>query len=225
MFDCANVEMRELLPDLAAGKLDAATRARVERHVASCAECTSELETLRLVQSAYAAAPTVDVRRIVAALPTAVPAVPPVPLHHPHAGKPIKRWSGWRVAAALTMITVGGFSLAVAHRWSTNAPLRDSTGVVAAVDTPRAEPAAPAETGSAPSVVKDTSRPANRSGRAPDISSAKPQLAFAGGIDDMDDASIKALLGALDEMDRESLAPSAEPDSTPVLPAIRTGER
>ena len=52
MFDCANVEMRELLPDLAAGTLDAATRARVEHHVASCAECTSELETLRLVRGA-----------------------------------------------------------------------------------------------------------------------------------------------------------------------------
>jgi anti-sigma factor RsiW len=222
MFDCANVEMRELLPDLAAGTLDAATRARVERHVASCAECMSELETLRLVRSAYATAPAVDVRRIVAVLPKAVP---PVPSHQPHAGKPIKRWIGWRVAAGLTMITVGGFSLAVAHRWSTNAPPPDSTAVVAAVDTPRAEPATPAETGSSRSVVKDTSRPANRSGRRPPISSAKPQLAFAGGIDDMDDASIKALLGALDEMDRESLAPSAEPDSTPVLPVIKTGER
>ena len=41
MFDCANVEMRELLPDLVAGTLDAATRARVERHHATCAECAS----------------------------------------------------------------------------------------------------------------------------------------------------------------------------------------
>ena len=73
MFDCANVEMRELLADLAAGTLDDATRVRVERHVASCAECASELETLRLVRSAYAATPTVDVRRIVAALPKPVP--------------------------------------------------------------------------------------------------------------------------------------------------------
>ena len=52
MFDCANVEMRELLPELASGTLDAATRARVEQHVASCVECASELETLRLVRSA-----------------------------------------------------------------------------------------------------------------------------------------------------------------------------
>src|SRR6476659_2622744 len=104
MFDCANVEMRELLPELAAGTLDAATRARVEQHVASCAECVSELETLRLVRSAYASAPAVDVRRIVAALPKAAP---PAPGAAP-TRKPITRWMDWRVAAALTMITVGG---------------------------------------------------------------------------------------------------------------------
>ena len=65
MFDCADVEIRELLPDLAAGSLDDSTRARVEHHVASCAECASELETLRLVRSAYAATPSVDVQWIV----------------------------------------------------------------------------------------------------------------------------------------------------------------
>jgi hypothetical protein len=52
----------------------------------------------------------------------------------------------------------------------------------------------------------------------------KAQLAFAGGMDDMDDTSIKALLGALDEMDRAPVAPSEEPDPTPVLPVIKTGQ-
>lgn len=40
----------------------------------------------------------------------------------------------------------------------------------------------------------------------------------------MDDVSIKALLGALDEMDRAPVAPSEEPDPTPVLPVIKTGQ-
>jgi hypothetical protein len=53
----------------------------------------------------------------------------------------------------------------------------------------------------------------------------KAQLAFAGGVEDMDDASIKALLGALEEMDRAPVAPSAEPDPTPVLPVIGIGQR
>jgi len=54
MSDCANVEMRELLPELAAGTLDAATRARVDEHLVDCADCASELETLRLVRAAFA---------------------------------------------------------------------------------------------------------------------------------------------------------------------------
>ena len=52
MSDCANIEMRELLPDLAAGTLDAHAHARVEAHLVGCADCASELETLRLVRRA-----------------------------------------------------------------------------------------------------------------------------------------------------------------------------
>jgi anti-sigma factor RsiW len=217
MFDCANVEMRELLPELAAGALDDATRARVERHVAACAECSSELETLRLVRSAYAATPAMDVRRIAAALPK------PVSLpQRAHTGQPVKRWVDWRVAAGLTMVSVGGLSLAVAHRRSTEARPRDSTVVASSVDTTRAQPAKPTGAAGPPSGGHDTTRRVNHSARTP---SPKAQLAFSGGTDDMDDASIKALLGALDEMDRAPLAPSEEPDPTPVLPVIRTGQR
>ncbi len=218
MFDCANVEMRELLPDLAAGTLDATTRAHVEHHVASCAECASELETLRLVRSAYAITPAVDVRRVVGALPK-VRSTTGAPR-----GKPIKRWIDWRVAAALTMITVGGLSLAVARRWSGDVAPPDSAAVGSSVDTPRALTPTVAAT-ERPSSVSSDSHRALRSGRPTASSPPKAQLAFTGGTDDLDDASIKALLGALDEMDRAPLAPSEEPDPTPVLPVIKTGVR
>src|SRR5215207_7109163 len=111
MFDCANIEMRELLPELAAGTLDAPTRARVEEHLLGCAECASELETLRAVRGAFASVPSVDVRRIVSSLPK--PAAPARAT--PQA--PVKRWVDWRIAAALTMITVGGLSVAVTGRF------------------------------------------------------------------------------------------------------------
>src|SRR5690349_5943869 len=106
MFDCANVEMRELLPELVAGTADASTRVRVEEHVAGCAECASELETLRLVRSAYASAPAIDVDRVVSALPK-----PPAARPSLSPAEPVKRWVDWRIAAALTMISVGGLSL------------------------------------------------------------------------------------------------------------------
>jgi anti-sigma factor RsiW len=219
MFDCADVEMRELLPDMAAGSLDDATRARVEQHLASCAECASELETLHLVRSAYATTPRVDVQRIVAALPKAVP----LP-ERTHGAQPVKRWIDWRVAAALTMISVGGFSLAVARHQSNETRPRDFAAAVASVDTQRAQPVKTAVSGGSPSSIHDTTRPVARSGRAASAPQPKAQLAFAGGTDDMDDASIKVLLGALDEMDRAPVAPSAEPDPTPVLPVIKTGQ-
>ena len=219
MFDCANVEMRELLPELAAGALDDATRARVERHVAACAECSSELETLRLVRSAYAATPAMDVRRIAAALPK------PVSLpQRAHTGQPVKRWVDWRVAAALTMISVGGLSLAVARHRSSELPPRNSVAARASMDTQHAQPTNSGLAERSSSRVHDTTRPVDRSGRATATSRPKAQLAFAGGTDDMDDTSIKALLGALDEIDRAPVAPSEEPDPTPVLPVIKTGQ-
>jgi len=220
MFDCADVEMRELLPGLAAGTLDDATRARVERHVASCAECASELETLRLVRSAYAARPNVDIGRIVAALPKPAPRA-----ERAHGGQGVKRWIDWRVAAALTMISVGGLSLAVARHRSTEPRPRNSVVALPSVDTqPPVQPTKTVGAERSPSGARDTTRSVDRSGRASATSRPKAQLAFAGGTDVMDDVSIKALLGALDEMDRAPVAPSEEPDPTPVLPVIKTGQ-
>lgn len=215
MFDCANVEMRELLPELVAGTLDVRTRARVEAHVASCAECASELETLRAVRSAFGTAPAIDVGRIVAALPK------PVAPRATSARPPIKRWLDWRIAAALTMITVGGLSLAVVNRLGRNdgayavppRVVQDSPAVVSPGPEPSPTTVTPPET--VPVVRNPKPNPAARA------ESAKAQLAFGGGVEDLDDASLRALLGALDDIDRAPVAPSAEPDRTPLLPVIK----
>ena len=206
MSDCANVEMRELLPELAAGALDGATRTGVEQHVAACAECASELEMLRLVRSAFGTAPEVDVARIVAALPrqSSVASVPA-------RATPVKPWMDWRIAAALTTITVGVLSLAVTQR----IPYRSEIGAHQPVAVPSNQPPGPVETAS----VSPTPRVTTRAARP------AAQLSFGGGVSDLDDASIRALLGALDEIDRAPVAPSAEPDRIPVLPVIKEGQR
>jgi hypothetical protein len=213
MFDCANVEMRELLPELVAGTPDARTRARVEEHVASCTECASELETLRAVRGAYSSAPAIDVRRVVAALPK--PAMASATARHT---APAKRWLDWRIAAAaaLTMITLGGLSVALSRRGHDAPPIQ----VVRRDTVPVVIPPAPI-----PAVVKsvDTTRPPTPKPR--NAGGPKAQLAFGGGVDDLDDASLRALMGALDEIDRAPVAPSAEPDRTPVLPVIKEGDR
>lgn len=215
MFDCANVEMRELLPGLVAGTADAATRARVEDHVASCAECASELETLRLVRSAYAAGPAIDVRRVVAALPK-----PPGALAHARRGAAGKRWADWRVAAALTTITVGALSLAVSQRSSTRVDdSRPDISITAPPITPAPERVAAGPRPAprrADSIGTHTARPSSAA-NAP----GKAQLSFGGGMSDLDDASIQQLLGVLDEIDHAPVAPSVEPDRSPVLPVIK----
>ena len=216
MFDCANVEMREVLPELAAGTLDARTRAQVEEHVASCAECASELETLKLVRGAYAAAPAIDVRRIVAALPKAPVAAPA------RTTAPVRRWMDWRVAAALTVITVGGLSVALNRGAKPDLPVQPESSLPINV--------AKAKIDSSTTVVvlpraNDTTRPEPPHTVARPSQNERVQLSFGGGVSDLDDASLKALLGALDEIDRAPVALSAEPDHAPVLPAGREGTR
>jgi hypothetical protein len=227
MFDCANVEMRELLPELVAGTLDATTRARVEEHVAACPECASELETLRLVRAAFARAPKIDASHVVASLPR-----PRAVVAAPQRNAKVIRWLDWRIAAALTTITVGGLSLVVGQR------MRDVTAVLpsdpAQVQSPLAtDPNAAGGGLPLPNkpVARDSQTPLTGMRSSTPVSAAaispaaKPQLSVGGGMGDLDDASLQSLLGALEEIDHAPVAPSAEPDRSPVLPVIKAGDR
>ena len=68
MSECTNGEMRDLLPELVNGRLDAETRQRVEAHVASCEECAAELALLRSLRPVLMRGPRIDARRIAAAV-------------------------------------------------------------------------------------------------------------------------------------------------------------
>jgi hypothetical protein len=227
MFDCANVEMRELLPELVAGTLDATMRARVEAHVAACPECASELETVRLVRAAFARAPKIDARRVVASLPR-----PRAVVATPQRNAKVIRWLDWRIAAALTTITVGGLSLAVSQR------MRDVTAVLPS-DSAQVQSPLATDPNAAGGGLPLPNKPVPRDRQTPPTGTrsstpvpaaavsppAKPQLSVGGGMGDLDDASLQSLLGALEEIDRAPVAPSAEPDRSPVLPVIKAGDR
>ena len=77
MTDCPNGDIRELLPDLLHGRLDATERAAVEAHLRACEVCRDELELLPRMQSALRRAPSVDVAAILAQIP---PYRPPQPI-------------------------------------------------------------------------------------------------------------------------------------------------
>jgi anti-sigma factor RsiW len=142
MIDCPNAEIRDRLPDFVHGQLGAAARAEVAAHTAICAACAAELALLRELRATLRAAPSVDVTRIVSALPAAPARVAP---RGPALARPTWRRFDWRVAAAVVAMAAAGGSVVVLSRYggtgdgapvpgSQVAQTPDSGGVAATTD-------------------------------------------------------------------------------------------
>jgi anti-sigma factor RsiW len=117
------LDIKELLPDLLHGKLDADARAQVEAHVAGCEECTEDLEVLRTVKSAAVFIPAIDVDRVVRQ-------IPPYRAIVPAAKAPGRsRIVSWLVAASLLVVVLGGGSLLMIQQKPTTHALALATGV------------------------------------------------------------------------------------------------
>src|SRR5206468_12747414 len=101
MNECADREIKELLPDLLHRTLRSEDRARVELHVAGCESCSEELSVLRAVKSAAVFAPVIDVGRIVRQIPPYARIVPTV---EAPARSRVRRWL---VAATAALLIVG----------------------------------------------------------------------------------------------------------------------
>ena len=116
MNSCSEVETREMLPDLLHDKLDAGTRARVERHIAGCEACGEELEVLRTVKAAATFAPKIDVNRVVGHIAPYAKIVPEVEAPRR------SRLVSWLVAASFLVVIAGGGSLLVVQQKDAVAP-------------------------------------------------------------------------------------------------------
>src|SRR5687767_2181563 len=228
MNDCVSTEMHDLLPDVVHGKLGAAKLAEVEAHVASCDACAAELELLRAVVASMPVPPSMDVQRIVAALPVA--AKQGLLLHRGNGDPasdspaPVRRSQGvWsspflRVAAAVVVVAAGGLSLLVGRDvLNPEAQVGGNDRRVAATSGPvTSRPAAPPSSAtpvapSAPTVVESTR--------------ASVPVAVAGAgllmseVDELSDEHLVALLGEMDSIDAlpdvepELIAPAVDSDS------------
>lgn len=171
MSDCANVEMREALPELLHGRLDAHHAARVREHVAGCAECSAELELLERVRRAYMAAPAVDTARIVQSLPARRRRTAGISL--------------LRVAAAVVLLLGGGLVARMVMTGTHDAV--DSALVLQPVDT---SPALLPVTSDSPSA-----RPAGSTSAPRVLAMSLSEL------DDLDAEDLETLMGALDDID------------------------
>jgi anti-sigma factor RsiW len=184
------LEIKEMLPDLLHGKLDADARAQVEAHVASCESCAEELDVLRTVKSAAVFIPAIDVDRVVRQ-------IPPYRAIVPAAKAPARsRLVSWLVAASFVVVVLGGGSLLMIQN-------KPTFGPVAKVDHSALPGGASSQT-EKPSVTpivtpEGTSMPTKPTTHA---------LALATGVDALSDNNLRQLMNDMNSFDA---LPATEP--------------
>ncbi len=199
MSDCTNIDVREQLPDLLSGRLTAADRRAVEAHVASCADCAAELQLLRDVRQLLGTrqAPVMDTAAIVAALPR--PVVAPTRSRLPV--------NAWRMAAAITLMAIGGMSLSSVRKYFGASPGSDTTAVADPLPQVAVQPEVSA---AQPETIAVSSA-------TPQVPARVASLTAGGGVSDLADEDLEALIGALERLEA---APGAEPDANPLTRII-----
>ena len=113
MGDCDDVEIRELLPEYAAGALDAAARERVVGHLARCAPCRDELALLATARKILGRPVAVDSARIARAV---VAATTRGAARGARAPSRTTSWPAIRIAASIALAAVGVATVGVWRR-------------------------------------------------------------------------------------------------------------
>src|SRR5262249_24314168 len=127
MIDCRNAEIRDRLPDLLHERLEPESRAAVVAHVEGCELCQAELALLRDVRAAMTA-PRVDVARIARAVAASTSGAPRLAsVASTQTGS--RRWADWRIAAAITVLVLGGSSAVTLYSVRRARELPDSARV------------------------------------------------------------------------------------------------
>jgi putative zinc finger protein len=215
MSDCVSAEMRDVLPDFVHGQLDAGRTAEVRAHLADCVDCTAEVELLRAVMTAAAAAPNMNVDRIARALPTPTrqgfllhrgggTGSPLTPLVSPVMQHRSRLWSRpvVKIAAAVAIVAAGGLSLLVGRD-----VLRPDTQVGQMAPTPSV-PLESAPLASAPDLPVVGS-PAPRAPERQVAVATTAGISLAGELQELSDEHLETLIAEMDGMDE---LPAAEPD-------------
>ena len=173
MNDCTNLDIRDLLPDLARGALTGSSLAAVQQHVATCASCRAELALVRNAQAVLGVAPPVDAARVAAAVvrSRAVRRIPSQRL--------------WLAAASVAAIA-GAAAMATSLVRRPGAP--ELAPPIAHVEEP---------------IVETPIRPPPEPARLPTRQGARAELVVGGGLSDLADADLESLLRALDGLDAQ----------------------
>ncbi len=211
MNDCPNADIRDQLPDLLHERLQAEAQAVVVAHVDGCADCCAELELLRGLRGMFAAqAPHVDVDYVVGALPK--PPVRTIPL------SPVRRqaWGNWRIAAAVTVLVVGGSSAAVMTR---GAGKQAVAPIAPALQPLPSTSQAPETASSAVTTPVVPDAPTLRAAQTVATTGDANGIGVAGRLSDLDDGELKALLNDIDHL---QAVPVTEPEPVTIKLDTRT---
>ena len=217
MNDCPNAEIRDQLPDLLHDRLDVSIRAAVMAHVDACVDCRAELDLLRGVHGMLMArTPRVDINYVVNALPKPMAATRAQP---PRLASRRHVWSDWRIAAAVTVLAVGGGSFALL-RQGVNPPTADtmlaqtsSIGSAAASSRDSVTAPTPSRVADASAVSVASAAPSGSTSvaRGATTTSADEQagLATTARLADLNERQLQALL---DQIDQLQAVPITEPE-------------
>src|SRR2546430_2384122 len=134
MTNITHDEIRDALPDLLHGNVDAGRRAGIENHLRSCAECASELRVLQMVKDAPSFAPMIDAVKVAGAIAP----YGGIPVERP---RPTTRKFQWAVAAAAVVLVAAAL-------------------VLRGVSTPVSRTIAPNKVASVPATIPTTTSPA-----------------------------------------------------------------
>ena len=196
MIDCPNGDVRDVLPDYVNDRLDAPRRIEVETHLASCAACRDEVELLRDLRATMRRTPTVNAEAIASAIPPYR-----APVRHAWA-------TGWRAAAAIAVIAVGGASVAL---------LRDDAPTDPGVERTAIAPPSRERIDSTPSSVLPSAAQGPGGSRSTPASTPTRELAMAGSaIGELSDGELSELVEGLESLDA---LPATEVDGAEPLPA------
>jgi anti-sigma factor RsiW len=189
MNRCSEIDIREMLPDLLHGRLDADTRARIEAHIASCHECTEDLSVLRTVKSAAVFIPAIDVDRVVRQIPPYHSIVPVV--QTPARSRAVS----WLVAASLAIVVLGGGSLLMVQQTATIPQVVAGNSL-------------PPKSGASPLPPRSTGVVASPNGTAI-AKQPTHALALATGVDGLSDNGLRQLMNDMSGFDA---LPTTEPE-------------
>ncbi|HKO15793.1 MAG TPA: hypothetical protein VJU87_06120 [Gemmatimonadaceae bacterium] len=203
MIDCPNAEMRDRLPELAMERLGPHERVALVAHVAECAACAAEFALLRECRRVLGRSVRVDSARVARAVAAQT-------LHGGTArrtpGSRAWAWSGWRAAAAVLVIA-GGASLTTIYaiRGRRDAGSEHSSTLSSVpLENAIAGPSTLAKASASAAVQDATEHPTRPSAEAADT-----ELSIGGGVSDLSEVELRALL---DEMGKVDALPPAEPE-------------